>query len=140
MKREDFELLKTNKKKFNNLVPSHDEYLFIKILNDGRIISIVGGLGKFFSMNSKNFLNKKLSDVKKNHILFNDFIEPLFNACIPEASAYQFDFMTKDKKFSCSLYPCLMPGELSSVDIVIRPLKSIAIADIHQYILEESEL
>jgi hypothetical protein len=117
----DFKLIKTKHKKYPELVPVHHNYIFLKVLSSHEIISAVGDLLKFFKLNIKDLVGKTLIDVSKCQPLFSDFILPLFESCLENDSAYQFDFEVGDKKFSCSLYPCYIPGDIASTDIVIRP-------------------
>lgn len=118
---EDFKLIKTKHKKYQKLIPKNHEYLFLKVLDSGYIISSVGELLNFFKLKPKDLNNKSLEEVSKCQPLFNDFIQPLFESCLEKEQAYQFDFEVKNKKFSCSLYPCYIPDDIASVDIVIRP-------------------
>lgn len=117
----EFKLIKTKHKKYPKLVPVNREYFFLKVLDNQEIISVVGDLLKFFKLKPKDLLHQTLSEISKCQPLFNDFILPLFESCLENDSAYQFDFEVKDKKFSCSLYPCYISNDISSVDIVIRP-------------------
>lgn len=117
----DFKLIKTKHKKYPKLVPSHHDYIFLKVLNNHEIISVVGDLLKFFKLKTKDLMGKTLDSVSKCQPLFSDFILPLFESCLTNVSAYQFDFEVLNKKFSCSLYPCYIPDDIASVDIVIRP-------------------
>lgn len=125
---EDFTLIKTKHKKYNNLVPSNHDYIFLKVLDNGEIISVVGKLLPYFGLKSKDLLGKPLNKITKCQPLFNDYIEPLFLACMEKNSAYQFDFELKGQKFSCSLFPCSIPVDITSVDIVIRPSHDVLTA------------
>ena len=116
----DFKLIKTKHKKYQKLVPAYHDYIFLKVLDNQEIISAVGDLLKFFKLKEKDLVGKLLNDVTKCQILFNDFILPLFESCLENNSAYQFDFEVSNRKFSCSLYPCYIPDDIASVDIVIR--------------------
>jgi len=118
---DDFKLIKTKHKKYKKLVPKNYDYIFLKVLDDSKIISATGKLMSFFTLKEKDLLDKKLEDVKKCQPLFSEYIEPLFNSCLENNLAYQFDFEVKEKKFSCSLYPCHIPNDIVSIDIVIRP-------------------
>lgn len=118
---QDFKLIKTKQKKYTNLIPKKEDYIFLKVLHGGEIISAVGKLLNLFKLKQQDLINKNLEDVSKCQVLFSDYIEPLFYSCLDNGVAYQFDFKIKNKYFSCSLYPCSLPDEISSVDIVIRP-------------------
>ena len=118
---EEFKLIKSKHRKYKKLVPSNNEYMFLKVLDNGMIISAVGELLKFFQLKTKDLVNKYISDLEKCQVFFDDFICPLFYSCLENKTAYQFDFEIKNKKFSCSLYPCPIPEEILSIDIVIRP-------------------
>lgn len=117
----DFKLVKANHKKYASLIPRNNNYIFFKVLVTKEIISVNGNLMSFFSFKEKDFKGKTLGEIKKYQMLFTDFIEPLFDSCLEKDSAYQFDFELKNKKFSCSLYPCYIPNSsIASVDIIIR--------------------
>lgn len=118
---EDFKLIKTKQKKYKKLVPRNYDYIFFKVLDTGQIISVSGKLMNFFDLKEKDILYKNLEEVKKCQPLFCEYIEPLFYSCLENNLAYQFDFEIKERKFSCSLYPCPIPNDIVSIDIVIRP-------------------
>ena len=117
---EDFKLIRTKQTRYPRLVPRNHEYIFFKVLDTGEIISVVGKLLPFFKLKSKDLLHKNLTDICKCQPLFAEFIEPLFKSCLEKSSSYQFDFEVKNKKFSCSLYPCYIAEDIASVDIIIR--------------------
>lgn len=135
----DLKLIKTGHKKYKELVPKSKKYIYLKILDTGEIISVIGKLITFFNLKTKDLLHKKLGDIEKCSILFSDFISPLFDSCVEKNLAYQFDFELKKKRFSCSLYPCQIPEEedilISSVDIVIRYSHNIISTDTNKFIL-----
>lgn len=118
---EDFKLIKAKQKKYHNLIPRKEDYIFLKVLYSGEIIAAVGKLLDAFHLKKEDLINKNLEDVSKCQVLFSDYIEPLFYSCLEKELAYQFDFKIKQKHYSCSIYPCSIPEEISSVDIVIRP-------------------
>ena len=132
----DFKLIKTKHKKYKQLVPKHTDYIFLKILDTGEIISVVGKLLSFFNLKSKHLLHKFINDIDKCSSLFSEFISPLFDSCLEKNLAYQFDFELKNKRFSCSLYPCSIPDEITSVDIVIRYSHNILTGDTSKFILD----
>lgn len=111
-----------DKRKFNDLIPSNDNYLFFKINNDETVISISGESFIEMPLNKEDILNKKLKNIEIYHIFFQDYIRPLFLNSIIKGEAYQFDFKTNitSKKMSCCIYPCSIPGMISSCDVVIR--------------------
>ena len=102
-------------------MPRNYDYIFLKVLDTSQIISATGKLLNFFNLKDKDLIGKKLEEVKKCQPLFADYIEPLFNSCLENNLAYQFDFEVREKKFSCTLYPCPIPQDIVSIDIVIRP-------------------
>jgi len=123
---EDFKLIKSKQRRYKKLVPNHKEYIFLKVLDNGMIISAVGKLLATFKLKEKDLINKHFDGLNQCRSLFLDFIEPLFNSCLEKGIAYQFDFLLKEKKYSCSLYPCPIP-DIVSVDIVIRPSQNTVV-------------
>lgn len=121
---EDFRLIKTIPKKYIELVPRYHDYIYLKILKSGKIISVSGGLLKFFNLKTKDLLNINLNEIRKCTILFEEYIGPLFESCLEKNISYQFIFKFKKKIFSCSLYPCWVPDKLCSIDIVMRPYQN----------------
>lgn len=134
----DFELIKSNQIKFDNLIPSNDDYLFFKINSDETIISVAGNGFEEMPLKNEDILNKKLKHLTIYKIFFQDYIRPLFMDSINKGEAFQFEFLTNitDRKFICSLYPCSMPNVISSCDVVIRHNHgSIGRDDIRDYVL-----
>ena len=131
----DFKLIKTKHKKYKQLVPKNNNYIYLKVLDTGEIISILGGLLPFFNLKSKYLLKKQLGAVDKCTVLFSEFISPLYESCLEKNLAYQFDFELKNKRFSCSLYPCSIGDEITSVDIAIRYSHNILTNDTSSFIL-----
>jgi hypothetical protein len=118
----EFSLLHSEKRKFDDLIPSNDNYLFFKINKDETIISASGDAFIEMPLTEEEILNIKLKNIKVYTIFFQDYVRPLFLNSIEKGEAYQFQFKTNitDKKLICSIYPCSMPGTISSCDIVIR--------------------
>lgn len=109
--------------RFENLIPDHDHYLFIKILFNEIIISVEGEFINQLNMAREDFIGKKICNVKKNIDLFKDCICPLFHRSIETGNIYEFSFLINDnpQHLTCNIYPCLMSPKISSVDCVIRP-------------------
>lgn len=118
----EFSLLTSDKRKFDNLIPNNDNYLFFKINKDETVISAAGEAFLEMPLVEEDILNKKLKYIEIYPIFFQDYIRPLFLNSIEKGEAYQFDFKTNitEKKLICSIYPCSMPGVISSCDVVIR--------------------
>ena len=124
-----FELIESPHKKFDDLILSNQDYLYLKILKNKKIISVEGNYIKKLFMTKEDLLNKKLDSINKCSELFGEYILPLFETSIENGEAYQFDFKTsiENKIMACSLYPCSIPGAIASVDVVIRnspPIKN----------------
>jgi hypothetical protein len=131
----DFKLIKTKHKKYKQLVPKNNNYIYLKVLDTGEIISVIGHLLPFFNLKSIHLLKKHLNDIDKCAALFSEFIHPLYESCLEKNLAYQFDFELKTKRFSCSLYPCSVAEEITSVDIVIRYSHNVLTNDTSKFIL-----
>ena len=91
------------------------------------IICVSGDLFIFFGITIEDLLNKRIGHTTVSSDLFIDCIEPLLRDCIQSKVVYQFDFSFKNKKFSCSIYPCMVLKKLLSIDIVIRNSQNIII-------------
>jgi hypothetical protein len=117
---EEVILIKTVHQKYQELLPRNKKYIFIKILKNNEIIFVKGKLLAFFNLEINDFKNKQLINIIKLQQLFIDYINPLFLTCVKNNLTYQFDFQYKNKKFSCSFYPCLVLNKVCSVDIIIR--------------------
>lgn len=118
----EFYLLHSEQIKFNDLIPNNEIYLYFKIIKDETIISFAGESFIEIPLQEDDLLNKKLTDIKIYPVFFQDYIRPLFFNSIEKGEAYQFEFKTNmtERKLSCNLYPCSIPGMVSSCDIVIR--------------------
>ena len=105
--------------KFKNFIPSHQEYMYLKILNTGRILISRGNyLKTIFKL--KNIENKNINDIKRE--FFNDYLNSLLDKVKDEHTAYQFNFQYKEDitLYSCSIYPCMVYDDCKSFDVIIR--------------------
>lgn len=118
----EFELVSNEEKKYHNLIPANDKYIYLKILDTTEIIAVGGELLSIFNLTSKDLINMKTDEITKCKDFFNDYLTPLIRSCIDDGEAYEFDFSTNIHShiFTCSLYPCSIPEKINSVDIVIR--------------------
>ena len=134
-----FNLVKSEHTTFKDFIPpTSKNYMYLKILSSGKIISMSGDYYKKLLMKPEEIINKKISSLTTGKTLFVDFITPLFEACVKNSEAYQFNFKCSDngKTMSCSLYPCPIPGSISSVDVVIRNNKeALNIVDPNDFII-----
>lgn len=143
-KRKDlqFELVKQNDiLGFHNLLPESDNYLYIKVDKYEKVISVEGEYLKKFRMKRSDIINNYIYKISKNKIFFLDFIKPLLEVSLEKGEAYQFTFKlnTEEQNLICSIYPCCIPGGVTSADIVIRSpqiLKSER--NLHSFIIESS--
>ena len=105
--------------KFKDLLPSNGNYMYLKVLNNGKILISRGKFVKTL-FNLKNIENKFISDVKIE--FFNDYIDALLEKVKEDHTAYQFNFQYKDDiiLYSCSIYPCMVYEECKSFDIIVR--------------------
>ena len=119
-------LVETEQIQFENIIPGHMEYLYLKIIKDQTVLCVAGGLLDDFRMTSQDFLGISLCSVVKNQELFGGCICPLVRKALENGTAYQFCFKLgkKERLICCSIYPCSIPGSISSVDCVIRPVVS----------------
>ena len=122
-----FELIESPHKKFEDLIPSSQDYLYLKILKNKKIISVDGNYIKNLLLTKEDLINKKLDSINKCSELFGEYILPLFETSIKNGEAYQFDFKNNNENriMACSIYPCSIPGAITSVDVVIRNSPSI---------------
>jgi len=118
----EFDLIKSEKKRYSELIPNEDNYLYLKIIKNETIIALSGETFLELPFEEKDVINKKLSEIKIYPVFFIDYIRPLFLTSMEKGEAYQFDFRTNitERLLTCSIYPCSMPGAISSCDIVIR--------------------
>lgn len=117
---DDIVLVKSdNIYKFRDLIPSHKEYMYLKVLTNGKILIAKGNILKsIFKL--KNIEKKSIHDI--NIEFFNDYLNNLMGIVKEEHSAYQFNFQYKTEltMYSCSIYPCMVYEDCKSFDIVIR--------------------
>jgi hypothetical protein len=123
---------------FETLIPNHREYLYLKILNTYCILCAVGGLLVDLKMKRDDLIDVNLRSLKKNQDLFGDFIYSLVSKTFENKTSYQFCFRLgrNQRILCCSIYLCPIPGHISSVDCVIRPIiKGFKHSLIDKYIL-----
>ena len=121
----DIILIRTNKVyKFRDLLPSND-YMFIKVLRNGKILFSKGKLTKkVFKKKNKYFSYNNIQDIKVE--FFSDYIYNVVEMVKVENAAYQFKFNYKDKPDAniCSVYPCVVYDNSKSFDVIIRKEES----------------
>jgi len=125
------------KYKFDNLLPESNNYLYIKILKNEKIVSLGGDLCKVFGIKKKDFIDKHLYEIKSMKSFFLDFIKPLFEFSVERGESFQFMFTNNktEEELVCSLYPCCIPGDhITSVDIVVRQPQN-SILDTQKFII-----
>ena len=129
-------LVESEHVKFNSLLPDHNEFIFLKILEEGRIIAAEGEFMDDIGMIKEDFMGREVCDIDKNRELFHDYICPLFKKSVETGSMYQFCFKVgiNPRVICCSIYPSTMPGKISSVDCVIRP--ALYARDLDRFVLE----
>lgn len=133
-KDDDIVLVKSdNIYKFKDLLPTNRDYMYLKVISNGKILISRGKFVKtIFKL--RNIEKKFISDLKIE--FFNDYIDALLEKVKYENSAYQFNFQYKDNimLYSCSIYPCMVYEECKSFDIIIR--KNHKNQTNHQYFTE----
>lgn len=133
-KDDDIVLVKSdNIYKFKDLLPTNRDYMYLKVISNGKILISRGKFVKtIFKL--RNIEKKFISDLKIE--FFNDYINALLEKVKYENSAYQFNFQYKDNimLYSCSIYPCMVYEECKSFDIIIR--KNHKNQTNHQYFTE----
>lgn len=119
-------LVENEQIQFENLVPKHLEYLYLKILKNKKILFAFGKLMDNFGMTDEDFNGIDICSISKYSELFGGCICPLISKTLDQGTAYQFCFKLGSSKrlFCCSIYPCYIPEQISSVDCVIRPVIS----------------
>ena len=105
--------------KFKELIPSNKEYMYLKILGNGKILIAKGSL-IYSIFKLKKLEDKNVSDI--NVEFFNDYLNNLLEKVKEENTAYQFNFQYKEEiiLYSCSIYPCMVYDDCKSFDIIIR--------------------
>jgi hypothetical protein len=137
-----FDLIKHKPIRYNQLIPDFGkDFLYLKILKCGKIISRNGNFAKYLSITKV----KNIKETKTCCDFFDDFIIPIFEECLKKKEPFQFNFSCykkkKEKEYkTCSFYPCFIPlkkGEkISSIDLVIRDTKvNIEKENISNYII-----
>jgi hypothetical protein len=118
----EFELIDSDQKKFEDLIPANENYLYMKILHNGKIISVSGSSLKEIPLEENDILEKNIDDIDIYKNLFLDYIKPLYEHALKKGEAYQFFFKTNmsETLIACSIYPCSIPKHITSVDVVIR--------------------
>lgn len=121
---EPITLIETEQIHFESLLPTHPEYLYLKILKNRVVLCATGGLMDDLQMIDKDFIGVDLCLIGKNTELFGGCICPLVSKTLDQGTAYQFCFKlgSSERLFCCSIYPCSIPGQISSADCVIRPV------------------
>lgn len=109
--------------KFENLIPSHKEYLYLKILSNYTVISLSGELLDDLDMTISDILGKTICEIKRNGQLFKECICPLLTQSIKTGDIYQFCFTidATPRIITCTIYPCPTPEGIHSADCIIRP-------------------
>ena len=139
----EFHLLNQGVKQysFTSMLPKSNNYLYMKVDQNGKIISIEGDYMTKFKIKRKNFIGLYLEETTQLVDFFIDFIKPLHEKSINSGEAYQFLFNTShdDNPLVCSLYPCSVPGFISSLDVVVRqPQDIVEKSRISDFILKSS--
>ena len=121
---EPITLVETDQIHFENLLPNHSEYLYLKILKNVTVLFAIGGLMDDLHMVQEDFLGVNICSIVRNSELFGECICPLVTKTLENGTAYQFCFRLNgyERLICCSIYPCSIPGRISSSDCVIRPV------------------
>lgn len=139
-----FTLVNIEQRKFNNLIPDNENYIYMKILSNEVIFNASSKPFIEMPLESNEIVGKKILEVEKYPILFADYIRPLFLASIENGKSFQFTFHTNinDRLLSCNMYPCSIPlKNINSCDIVIRySHHGITGNDISKFILNSGTL
>ena len=107
--------------KFKKLIPDHEEFMYLKIDRQGKIICSVGGLvKKIFLLDCRKINNKNISSFDIQ--FFKEFLYTIITQKDLDFSVYQFGFQFKDNMvpYVCSVYPCKISDIVKSFDITIR--------------------
>ena len=119
--------------KFKDFIPQNKEYMYLKILGNGKILISKGNLLKsIFKL--RKIKNKSVYEIKRE--FFNDYLNSLLEKVKEENIAYQFNFQFKENivLYSCSIYPCMVYEECKSFDIIVR--KNNRDSSSHQFFVE----
>lgn len=121
----DILLIKSNKVyRFRDLIPSGD-YMYLKILTNGKILFSKGKItNNIFKTKNKNLTDKNIHDIKIE--FFSDYIFNVIETVKIENSAYQFNFQYKEElvPYICSIYPCIVYDDCKSFDVILRKEQS----------------
>lgn len=131
-------VIESDKIHFNTLLPDHKEYIYLKILANERIIAAEGEFMDDLDMTKGDFLGRTICDVPRNSELFKECICPLFKRSMETGATYQFCFKIEDspRLITCNIYPCSIPGFISSADCVIRPaIKGVFGEDMDRFVV-----
>lgn len=133
-----FKLLKKKQRMYINLIPRSGIFFYMKILYDGTVLCVAGKkLLKTFGFNIKN-IGKTLEKLRE-HILFREFIGPVFEQCIKDNEIYQFDFNFDDRAdYSCCIYPCIIQSIYVSVDVVVRMSHHMTEDDVKEFKIDNN--
>lgn len=132
-----FKLIRREQRLYKNLIPISGIYFYMKILSDGNILCYSGEkLIKSFGLKIKD-IKETIYELRKKHILFREYIGPVFEQSIQDKEIYQFDFSFNDEEYSCCLYPCVITSDYVSVDIVVRVSHHITSTDIKDFIVRK---
>lgn len=107
--------------KFVRLIPEHEEFMYLKLDKQGKIICGIGNLiKKIFSLNVNKLTNKNITSIDKQ--FFKEFLYTIITQENLDFSVYQFGFQFKDNivPYVCSIYPCKISNIVKSFDITIR--------------------
>lgn len=139
-----FTLVNIEQRKFNDLIPDNENYIYMKILSNEVIFNASSKPFIEMPLEINEVIGKKILEVEKYPVLFADYIRPLFLASINNGKSFQFTFHTNinDRLLSCNMYPCSMPPKnINSCDIVIRySHHGITGNDISKFILNSGTL
>ena len=124
-KKEKYSLVEKHLIIYEELIPIDEDYMYLKVLKNEIIISLNGNLMNFFNIKKNTYINKKISKIKKDNELVDEYLFPLFVDCIEDGEIYQFVVkFNDDELYSCTLYPCFLNSlDISSVDIIVRKYK-----------------
>jgi len=106
---------------FTKLIPDNEQFMYLKIDKQGKIICGIGDLiKKIFLLDINKINNKNVSSIDKR--FFKEFLYTIINQTKIDFSVYQFGFQHKDNMvpYVCSVYPCRISGIVKSFDITIR--------------------
>lgn len=132
----DFKLVKRKQRRYKNLIPYDGKFIYIKLLFNGDILCYKDGddLLKKLGIDEEK-LKKNIHELEITYVLFREYIGPVFQQCLKDRQIYQFDFIATKVDYSCCVYPCPMPNNGISVDVVIRHSQHITSDEIKDFVL-----